>query len=56
MKKLFWFCIFTFLIFTFSYAQEVTFYGYSEIGVHSEFLKDSNGNYSNTLGPVKLDY
>jgi hypothetical protein len=56
MKNLFWFCIFTFLIFTFSYAQEVTFYGYSEIGVHSEFLKDSNGNYSNTLGPVNLDY
>lgn len=46
------------LIFTISitYAQEVTFYGYSEIGVHSEFLKDSNGNYSNTLGPVNLDY
>jgi len=43
-------------IYSFSYAQEVTFYGYSEIGVHSEFLKDSNGNYSNTLGPVNLDY
>ncbi len=56
MKKLL-FLVFALLItLTFTYAQEVTFYGYSEIGVHSEFLRDSNGNYSNTLGPVNLDY
>ncbi|PMQ01161.1 MAG: hypothetical protein CBR30_07305 [Dictyoglomus sp. NZ13-RE01] len=48
--------IFIFVLFSLSYAQEVTLYGYSEIGVKSEFLKDANGNYTNTLGPVTLQY
>ncbi|MGB9787960.1 MAG: hypothetical protein ACPLVD_03945 [Dictyoglomus turgidum] len=56
MKKVLFLILALLLTLTFVYAQEVTFYGYSEIGVHSEFLKDSNGNYSNTLGPVNLDY
>jgi len=56
MKKVLFLILALLLTLTFVYAQEVNFYGYSEIGVHSEFLKDSNGNYSNTLGPVNLDY
>lgn len=56
MKKVLLLSLILIFIVSFAYAQEVTFYGYSEIGVHSEFLKDSNGNYSNTLGPVNLDY
>ncbi|MGB9856994.1 MAG: hypothetical protein ACPLKX_02480 [Dictyoglomaceae bacterium] len=48
--------ILIFTLFSFSYAQEVTLYGYSEIEVKSEFLKDANGNYTNTLGPVNLQY
>lgn len=56
MKKLILFSLAFLIIFSLTYAQEVTLYGYSEIGVHSEFLKDSNGNYTNTLGPVTLDY
>lgn len=56
MKKILFLVLALLLTLTFTYAQEVTFYGYSEIGVHSEFLRDSNGNYSNTLGPVNLDY
>ncbi|MGC9002082.1 MAG: hypothetical protein ACP5J9_03850 [Dictyoglomus sp.] len=46
MKKVLFLILALLLMLTFVYAQEVTFYGYSEIGVHSEFLKDSNGNYS----------
>lgn len=56
MKKVLLLSLILIFIVSFAYAQEVTLYGYSEIGVHSEFLKDSNGNYSNTLGPVNLDY
>ncbi|MFN3699254.1 MAG: hypothetical protein ACK4SU_03550, partial [Dictyoglomus sp.] len=55
-KTLFLLSLVFLLIFSLAYAQEVTLYGYSEIGVHSEFLKDNNGNYTNTLGPVRLDY